>query len=55
MKEETTLERLYEFAQKHRNEEHAAWVILSFCAGECIHYGDENATECELCGYRPNG
>ena len=52
MEEEATLERLHEFATKHKGNNYASAVLMSFCAGECFHFAEEGSIECELCGHR---
>lgn len=48
-RKENLLNRLHDFANKHRGDRAAADVLMSFFRGECEHIADIKG-RCELCG-----
>lgn len=48
LRKEKLLDRLHLFAEKYRDNQEAAEVLMSFFRGECIHLTDSKG-RCELC------
>lgn len=49
LRKEKLLDRLHLFAEKYRDNQEAAEVLMAFFRGECIHITDSMG-RCELCG-----
>lgn len=48
---EKFMNHLHDFSIKHKGNDYAAEVLMSFVRGECLHLSDGNG-RCELCGVK---
>lgn len=48
-RKQVLLNNLFDYATKHKDDERAAEVLMSFFRGECEHFPDAKG-KCELCG-----